>query len=100
MLLLRDQTADDPLVVVLSPPEAEAKSSFNSPAPPPPPPPATMRVRVAEPSPAEFEAEIVTADVPAAVGVPEISPVDVFTDKPAGRPVALNEVGLLLAAIW
>jgi hypothetical protein len=32
---------------------------------------------------------MVTLDVPAVVGVPEISPVLVFTFRPGGRPVAL-----------
>jgi hypothetical protein len=32
---------------------------------------------------------IVTFDVPAALGVPEINPVLVFTVRPAGSPVAL-----------
>jgi len=31
----------------------------------------------------------VTVEVPAPVGVPEIDPVAVLTDKPAGKPVAL-----------
>ena len=31
----------------------------------------------------------VTDDVPAVVGVPEISPVEALIDSPAGRPVAL-----------
>ena len=31
----------------------------------------------------------VTQDVPAAVGVPEISPVEELIDRPAGSPVAL-----------
>jgi len=30
----------------------------------------------------------VTVELPAAVGVPEIRPEVVFTDKPAGKPVA------------
>ena len=30
----------------------------------------------------------VTVEVPAAVGVPEINPVPVFTDSPLGNPVA------------
>jgi hypothetical protein len=38
---------------------------------------------------APFVALIVTLDVPAVVGVPEITPVVVFTVKPAGSPVAL-----------
>jgi hypothetical protein len=32
---------------------------------------------------------IVTADVPAEVGVPEISPVAVSSDKPSGKPETL-----------
>jgi hypothetical protein len=32
---------------------------------------------------------MVTLDVPAVVGVPEITPVLVFTVRPGGRPVAL-----------
>ena len=31
----------------------------------------------------------VTLEVPAVVGVPEISPVEELMDSPAGRPVAL-----------
>jgi len=46
-------------------------------------------------------AVMVTVVVPAVVGVPEIKPVLVFTDRPAGsRPVTLKLVGLLLAVIW
>ena len=50
--------------------------------------------------PAEFVAEIVTVDVAATFGVPEINPVDVLTVSPSGNPAALKEVGLLFAAIW
>ena len=57
-------------------------------------------VSVAVPVPAELVALMVTVEFPAVVGVPEINPVVAFTLKPAGRPVAPNEVGLLLAAIW
>jgi hypothetical protein len=39
--------------------------------------------------PAPLVALMVTLDVPAVVGVPEISPVLVFTLRPAGSPVAL-----------
>ena len=39
-------------------------------------------------------------EVAAAVGVPEIRPVVVLTDSPAGKPVALKLVGLSLAVIW
>jgi hypothetical protein len=40
------------------------------------------------PVPLEFVALIVTVKVPGAVGVPEITPVEVFTVNPAGNPVA------------
>jgi hypothetical protein len=45
-------------------------------------------VRMAVPVPPALEALSVTVEVPVAVGVPEINPVPVFTDKPAGSPVA------------
>ena len=60
----------------------------------------TVIFNVAEPVPPALVALIVTLDVPAAVGVPVIAPVEVLTLKPAGRPVALKLVGLLLALIW
>ena len=44
-------------------------------------------------------AVMVTLIVPAAVGVPEITPVLVFTLKPAGSGLALKLVGLLVAVI-
>ena len=44
-------------------------------------------------------AVIVTLVVPAAVGVPEITPVLVLTVKPAGSGLALKAVGLLVAVI-
>jgi hypothetical protein len=46
-------------------------------------------VKVTLPVPPALVALIVTVKVPAAVGVPEISPVAVFTVKPAGNGVAL-----------
>ncbi len=49
--------------------------------------------------PAEFVAEIDTFVTPAAVGVPEMTPVVVLTDSPGGRPVALNDVGELVAVM-
>ena len=55
---------------------------------------------VAELVPAEFVAKIVTVDVAATFGVPEINPVDVLTVSPSDNPAALKEVGLLFAAIW
>ena len=33
------------------------------------------------------------------MGVPEITPVTVFTERPAGRPVALNAVGAFVAVM-
>jgi hypothetical protein len=45
-------------------------------------------VNVAVPAPAVFDALRVTVEVPAAVGVPEISPVVVFTVRPVANPVA------------
>ena len=59
----------------------------------------TVKVSVALPVPPELVALMVTLYVPAVVGVPEINPVLVFTLKPAGSPVALKLVGLLVAAI-
>ena len=48
-----------------------------------------VNVSVAVPVPPELVALNETVDVPAPDGVPEITPVEVFTDKPEGRPVAL-----------
>ena len=50
---------------------------------------ATYRVSVVVPVPAEFVALMVTKKVPNTVGVPLMTPVPVFTVRPAGRPVAL-----------
>ena len=44
-------------------------------------------------------AVIVALVVPAVVGVPEITPVLVFTLRPGGSGLALNVVGLLVAVI-
>ena len=48
----------------------------------------TVSVSVAVPVPVPLVALIVTLEVPAAVGVPEIRPVLEFTVIPAGSPVA------------
>ncbi len=48
-----------------------------------------VRLRVALPVPPVLVAPSVTVEVPAAVAVPEIKPVAVLTDKPAGKLVAL-----------
>ncbi len=45
-------------------------------------------VNVFVPAPPAFVALSVTLEVPVVVGVPLITPVDVFTLKPAGKPVA------------
>ena len=47
-----------------------------------------VSVRVALPVPPLLVALSVTVDVPAAVGVPEINPVSLFTANPAGNAVA------------
>ena len=58
--------------------------------PPPPPPPLMVQVKLADPlAPVVSVAVTVTLEVPAVVGVPEIRPVDVLMDSPAGRPLAL-----------
>jgi hypothetical protein len=58
----------------------------------------TLKVAVAVPP--AFVAPRVTLLVPAVVGVPEINPVVVFTLRPVGSPLALNEDGLFVALIW
>ena len=58
-----------------------------------------VKVKVALPVPPALVALMVTLYVPAVVGVPEINPVLVLTDRPAGSPVALKLVGLLVAVI-
>jgi len=50
---------------------------------------ATVRLSVAVPVPAPLVALKLTDDVPVAVGVPEMIPVDVSTARPVGNPVAL-----------
>ena len=59
----------------------------------------TVIVSVAVPVPKLLLALSVTVETPAAVGVPEITPVVVLTDKPLGNPVAPKLVGELVAAI-
>ncbi len=59
-----------------------------------------VKVSVWLPVPPALVSLMVTLYVPAVVGVPEIKPVLVFTDRPAGsRPVTLKLVGLLVAVI-
>src|SRR3989338_11458508 len=58
-----------------------------------------VRVNDMVPVPPELAALKVTFEVPAVVGVPEIRPVPVLMVSPAGSPVALKLVGLLVAVI-
>jgi len=58
-----------------------------------------VRVSVEVPVPLALVALMVTFVVPAAVGVPDMRPLAVLTLKPAGRPMALKLVGLLLAVM-
>jgi hypothetical protein len=53
----------------------------------------TVKVSVSVPVPAAFVAASTTLLDPAVVGVPETTPVEVFTDSPAGSPEAVNDVG-------
>ena len=51
--------------------------------------PLTVQVNVADPvAPVPSVAVTVTVNVPPAVGVPEISPVEELTDRPVGSPAA------------
>ena len=60
----------------------------------------TVSARVIVPVPPALVAFKLTLEVPAVVGVPEIKPVVVLIDKPAGNPVALKLVGEFEAVIW
>ena len=60
----------------------------------------TVNESVALPVPALLVALTVVLKVPAAVGVPEIRPVAVFTAMPVGNPDAPKLVGELVAVIW
>ncbi len=61
----------------------------------------TVKVSVWLPVPKGLMAESVIVLVPAVVGLPEITPVTELRLKPAGRAVAVNLVGALLAVmVW
>lgn len=64
--------------------------------------PAGLRVitSMALPDPAALLALMTIFTTPVMTGVPDISPVVVFTVKPAGRPVALKPVGDWVPVIW
>ena len=66
--------------------EARVRRSCGPAQPPAPPIVHVKAAEAVEPSPSRAVA--VTANVPAAVGVPEISPVAALTVSPLGRPVA------------
>ena len=53
----------------------------------------------AVPVPPTFVALILTLNVPADVGMPVIRPELIFILRPAGSPVALKPVGVLLAVM-
>jgi hypothetical protein len=59
----------------------------------------TVSVRVAWPVPVLLVALSVTVEVPAAVGVPDINPLVLLTERPAGKPVAPKLVGVFVAVI-
>ena len=61
---------------------------------------AIKNVTAAEPVPEAFIARTVALKVPTALGLPEISPLEVLTDMPGASPVALKLVGPLDAVIW
>ena len=58
-----------------------------------------VSTRLAVPVPPPLIAEMVDVTVPAVVGLPVIKP-EPATVKPAGRPLAENVVGELVAVIW
>ncbi len=57
----------------------------------------TVRVKVALPVPLALVALIVTLEVPAVVGVPEI--VAPASESPAGKGVAVNVIGVVPVAV-
>ena len=59
----------------------------------------TVNVKFFVPVPPALEALSATTKEPEEVGVPVIAPEVELTDRPAGKLVALYEVGLLLAVI-
>lgn len=58
-----------------------------------------VRFSVVEPVPVAFVALSVTLEFPGVVGVPEITPVEVLTLRPAGKPIAEKLVGEFVAVI-
>lgn len=60
---------------------------------------AIVTVTAFDPVPLALVADTITLEVPLVIGVPEIKPVAVLTDSPAGSPVAAKLAGTLLAVI-
>ena len=60
----------------------------------------TAKVIFAVPVPLALAALKLIEEVPAAPRVPEMSPVSELMESPAGRPVALKLVGVLVAVTW
>ena len=58
-----------------------------------------VSARLRWPVPPALAAAKDTVNEPAAVGMPEITPVPASTFNPAGRPLALKLVGVLLAVM-
>lgn len=59
--------------------------------------PSSVIVSVPLEPPQEFDALTGHENTPKTVGVPEMTPVDVLIERPEGRLVAVNEVGLFVA---
>jgi hypothetical protein len=59
----------------------------------------TLNVSVLLPVPDPFVAVSTTEKLPVSVGCPLITPVDIFTLKPDGKPVAPKLVGLFVAVM-
>jgi hypothetical protein len=59
----------------------------------------TVRIREAVPVPPALEAVMATLLVPVDVAVPLMRPDMVLTPRPAGKPVALKLVGVLVAVM-
>ena len=58
-----------------------------------------VRVKTLLPLPPALVALRLMFEEPAVVGVPEIKPLVVLIERPAGKPVALKLVGLFVAVI-
>jgi hypothetical protein len=59
----------------------------------------TVKVSVKKPVPPEFVALMETKETPTLVGVPLINPLAVLSESPAGSPMALKLIGVLVPVI-